>query len=160
MCILLKSVWNYRKYELISDFFTFIFRTRISLLIYFILNWNFLCAITTLSLREACLKILSYVLVLILCQKTGNFWWFFSLSISTFHKIKTRTYIKILRHTSLHLHLKNTCLKFERCILNIGWDILVQKKLTKYQCFVFTPHYISKYSTQLDLFYIPKLLIK
>ena len=75
MCILLKSVGNYRNYESNSDFFTFIFRTRISLLIYII-------------------------------------------------------------------------------------NILVQKKLTKYQCFVFTPHYISKYSTQLDLFYIPKLLIK
>ena len=44
-------------------------------------------------------------------KKRVTFGDFFSLSISTFHKIKTRTYIKILRHASLHLHLKNTCLK-------------------------------------------------
>ena len=48
-----------------------------------------------------------------LIQKKGNFLYFFSLSISTFDKIKTKTYINILRHTSLKLHLMNTCAKFD-----------------------------------------------
>ena len=44
---------------------------------------------------------------------SGNFWSFFSLQISTFHKIKTRHLIRMLRHFSLHLYLINTCVKFE-----------------------------------------------
>ena len=36
-----------------------------------------------------------------------------SLSISTFAKMKTKTYTKVLRHSSLRLHLMNTCSKFD-----------------------------------------------
>ena len=38
--------------------------------------------------------ILIKVLVIYLCQKTGNFLYSFRTSISTFNKIKTGTYIK------------------------------------------------------------------
>ena len=42
---------------------------------------------------------------MILCQKSDNFLSFFVISIfsiSTFHEIKAKTYIKIVRHASLH----------------------------------------------------------
>ena len=54
-----------------------------------------------------------------LMLKKGNFWSFFSPSNSTFHKMITMTYIKILRHTFLHLDLKNPCLKCEASTCNI-----------------------------------------
>ena len=59
--------------------------------------------------------------------KKGNFLSFFSIQLSTFHKMKTRTLIKILRHASLHRDPKNSCLKFERFILKktIFWFHLV-----------------------------------
>ena len=57
------------------------------------------------------------------CQKTGNFVPFLSLQISTFHEVKTRTSIRILRLASLHsISHKNM---FESVIWNIEQDILV-----------------------------------
>ena len=43
-----------------------------------------------------------------------NFFQIYIFSISTFHKIKTKTYIKILRHPSLHPDLMNAHSKIEQ----------------------------------------------
>ena len=37
--------------------------------------------------------------------KTGRFSYFFQTKFSTFDKIKTKTYIKNLRHSSLHMSI-------------------------------------------------------
>ena len=50
--------------------------------------------------------------------KTGNFLYFFKMSISTFDRIKTKTYINILRHATLKLHLMNTCSNVDAIISN------------------------------------------
>ena len=57
-------------------------------------------------MREDCLNILIWVLVLILWEKTGNFLSFFDIQISTFYKIKFRTF---LRYSSLHPDFMNVC---------------------------------------------------
>ena len=67
---------------------------------------------------EACLRFVIYVLVFILCEKTGTFFHFFKTLISTLSQIKTKTYIKILRHASPRLNLMNACYKFGRVISN------------------------------------------
>ena len=52
--------------------------------------------------REECLRVFFEVLLFILCKKRGNFY-YFSLNIfSKFYRKLTRTYIKILRHSSLN----------------------------------------------------------
>ena len=38
-------------------------------------------------------------------KKTGIFSCFFLIKFSTFHKIKTKAYIKTLRHISLHMNV-------------------------------------------------------
>ena len=43
------------------------------------------------------------------------------------HKIKTRTYIKILRHISLQMNVLSMSLKFQICTINNKRDILDQK---------------------------------
>ena len=44
-----------------------------------------------------------------------------------FHKIKTKTYIKNLRHGSLYMTLMYMYIKFQDFSLNIKLNILVQK---------------------------------
>ena len=51
------------------------------------------------------------------CQKTGRF---FYVYFSTFHKIKTSTYIKDLRQSSLQMYVFYRCFK----ILGLGNDYL------------------------------------
>ena len=49
-------------------------------------------------------------------KKRVTFGYFSLQEISTFHKIETRTYIKIFRHAPLHLYLKKTRSKFQSSI--------------------------------------------
>ena len=67
--------------------------------------------------------------------------------------MKTRTYIWILRHTSLHLYLKNTCFKSES-MCNIDWDIHVKKMHMEKHIFVFPDYYPSDFSTHFYMIYI------
>ena len=62
----------------------------ISITIY-VIDLKLSVCILMFFLREACLKLLIQFLVIILCQKTGNFLSFLTLEISKFHKMKTRT---------------------------------------------------------------------
>ena len=56
---------------------------------------------------------------------------------------------------SLHLYLKNTCLKSESFICNIDCYIIVNIIImSKNQAVDFALHCISKFSTQLDLLYV------
>ena len=74
-----------------------------------------------------------WALVFILCQKTGNLMSFFKQKISTFHKIKTRTYIineKSETH-SLITSFKNKQYKFKVWVFYNSWDIQLQKIIVK-----------------------------
>ena len=75
--------------------------------------------------REWCLKMLILVLVFFLCKKTGNFFMFFKEKFSTFHKIKTITFIKNLRHRFLRIYIKNAVLKFSVSLLLACFCLLV-----------------------------------
>ena len=67
------------------------------------------------------------------------------------HHYKLNYFCVQLQH-----YLKNTCLNLTG-ICGILAEISLFKKLGQISSsFFFTPHYISKYSTQLDLFYIIK----
>ena len=145
---------NYRYYEFIIDFFIFIFWTSISHLLFKLSIWNLLCGFFSMFWREACLRFFILALVLFLCEKTGNFLLFFSILISTFPQIKTRTYIKILRHASLHMDLMNAHLKFGTVKCNSSWDIHVQKMFGKKRFFVFTDLHFSEFLLYFPLHYI------
>ena len=86
-------------------------------------------------------------------SKSGNFLLFLSIKISTFHKIKTRPSIKILRNASLHLYLMNACWKFEKLLLKSERDIHAQKMLVENQIFVFPDYYFSKFSMHFYLLF-------
>ena len=77
--------------------------------------------------RELCLRFFFYILVFILCQKTGNFLFIFWNIFSRFHRKQTSTYIKILRHSSLNSNVFNTYVKSQVCNLHNERDIHVQK---------------------------------
>ena len=51
-------------------------------------------------------------LSLLLCQKTGRILLFFHNYFSRFHKIESRTYIKNLRYSSLHMNVLCRYVKF------------------------------------------------
>ena len=72
-----------------------------------------------------------------LCQKTGRFLLFFYNYFSRFHKIKSRTYIKNMRHGSLQMNVFSRCVKFHTWEMIIKGDILVQKIKVKKSIFMF-----------------------
>ena len=59
--------------------------------------------------------------------KNGKIFFFFYDYFSTFHKIKTRTYIEILRHGSLQMNVFIRHVKFHTCNTVFEGDILDQK---------------------------------
>ena len=130
------TFWLHNKYDMRrfkTDFFTLIFWSRISLLLLMVHIWSFTGIFRTFIWREPCLRILIKVLVLILCQNTGRFLYFFQDYFSRFHKMKTRAYIRNMRHRSLHTNVFYNCVKFYVWEMNINGDILVQKiKVKKY----------------------------
>ena len=77
--------------------------------------------------RGPCLRILIQVLLLLLQQKTGRFLLFFHYYFSTFHKIKFRIHIDILRHRSFQMDVLIRHVKSKNCSTIIEGDILVQK---------------------------------
>ena len=77
--------------------------------------------------REPCFKFLIEGLLLILCKKMGRFSYFFQTKFSTFDKTKTKTYIKNLRHSSLHMNVVYMCLKLYTSKYITKRDILDQK---------------------------------
>ena len=85
----------------------------------YVIDLRFVVCILKVLLEGSVSQIFNVGPSFFLCQKTGNFLSFFAKQFSTFHKIKTRTYIRNLRHASLHLYLMNTCLKFQSFIWNI-----------------------------------------
>ena len=60
-------------------------------------------------------------------SKNGKILIFFHDYFSRFHKIKTRTYIKNLRHGSLHMNVFYKYVQFYVWEINIKGDTLVQK---------------------------------
>ena len=112
MFSLIQKTEKYRNYDFLIDFPTYVLVTSI------VFNLIFLCELLRFFKREACLRFFIWVLAFILCQKTGNFLYLFTTSICTFHKMKTRTSIKILRHASLHLDLINMHFKFGMVMCN------------------------------------------
>ena len=68
-----------------------------------------------------------------LMTKNGKILMIFSLLFSRFHKIKTRAYLKNLRHASLHINVFYEYVKLYVWEISIRGDILVQKiKVKKY----------------------------
>ena len=67
-----------------------------------------------------------------LCQKNGKFLLFFHNYFSRFHKIKSRTYIKNLRHYSLQL---NVLCRYVQChawgMINKGVILVPNNKVKK-----------------------------
>ena len=85
----------------------------------------------TFICREPCLKTFKQALVFFLCQKTGRFLLIFHTYFSRFHKMKSRTYFKILRNSSLQMNVLCRYVKFQAWgMINEG-DILVQKVKVK-----------------------------
>ena len=72
-----------------------------------------------------------------LCQKTGRFLLFFHNYFPRFHKIKSRTYITILRHSSHQMNVFCMCVKFQAWGMVNKGDILVQKIKVKKSIFIF-----------------------
>ena len=77
--------------------------------------------------RELCLRFFVYILVFILCQKTGNFLFIFWNIFSRFHRKQTRGHIKNLRHSSLYSNVFDMYVQFQVFNLHDKRDIHVQK---------------------------------
>ena len=73
--------------------------------------------------RELCLRIFVSVLVFILCKKKGKFLVIFLNICSTFHKIRMRTYINSLSHSSLYSNVLHKSQKFQVYNVNIKGDM-------------------------------------
>ena len=86
--------------------------------------------------RELCLRFLLFVLVFILCKKKGNFLVIFLNIFSTFHKIRMRIYITILRHSSLYSNVLRKSQKFQAYKVNIKGDMHDQKIKVKKIIFI------------------------
>ena len=83
--------------------------------------------------RELCLSFFLFILVFILCKKTGNFLVIFLNIFSTFYKIRMMMYIKNLRHSSLYSNVFHKYQKFQIYNVNIKGDMHNQKvKVKKY----------------------------
>ena len=70
--------------------------------------------------------------------KTGNFYVIFLYYFSRFHKIKTRPYIKDLRHSSLDQDVGYMYREFQLSIYHSKRDIDVQKIKVENAFFVFS----------------------
>ena len=70
----------------------------------------------------------------------GNFLYILSYLFSKFHKTKYMSYIKNLRHNSLHLTVFYMLLKFQNCTFNTKRDIDVKKIKVKNVFFELTVH--------------------
>ena len=94
------------------------------------------------------------VVVFILCEKKGNFLYFFKTLISTFSQIKIKTYIKMLRYLSLHLDLMNPCLKWDELCVMAAEISMLKKILAKRFFLGFTDLYFSEFPMHFFLVYI------
>ena len=81
-------------------------------------------------------KIRIHVLLLFLYEKTSRFKIVHDY-LSTFHKIKSRTYINIPRHSSLQMNVLIRHVEFKNCITIIEGDVLVKKIKVKKTIFKF-----------------------
>ena len=77
--------------------------------------------------RELCLRFFVYILVFILCQKTGNYLFIFGNIFSRFHRKQTRGHVKSLRHSSLDSNVFNMYVQFQVLKLHDKINIHVQK---------------------------------
>ena len=75
---------------------------------------------------------------------------------SKFYKKKTRTYIKILRHSSLDSNVNNTYAKFHSWNLHSKRDMYVQKIKVKKSIFRYIYHYLRSFISYLQFFYISR----
>ena len=105
-------------------------------------------------LRELCLRFLIFVLLFILCKKTGNFFVIFLNIFSTFHKKLMRTFIKNLRHISLHNNVFSMYQKSQAYIVHNKGDILVQKIKVKKYIFVYSYPYLLNQEVYFHIIYI------
>ena len=55
----------------------------------------------------------------------------FVIRNSTFHKLEPRASIKVLKHASLHMYLKNTFLKFDNLLTEISMFKFFTENLVK-----------------------------
>ena len=94
-------------------------------------------------LRELCLRFSFNILVLILCQKTGNFLFIFLNILSKFYRKQTKTYIKNLRHSSLDSNVFNMYVKFQICNLHNKRGVHVQKIKVKKIILEFIPYCLT-----------------
>ena len=88
---------------------------------------KFSTSVKNISMEGTVSQIFNLGFSLDLITKTGNFLTFFQNTYSTFHKVKSRTEIKNLRHGFLHHSMKNKYTNFENCKLYIKQDIFVKK---------------------------------
>ena len=93
-------------------------------------------------LRELCLGIFLLVLVFILCEKTGNFLVIILNIFSTFYKKRMRTFMKNLRHGSLHSNVLSMYQKFQAYNVHSKGGIYVQKIKVKKYIFVYSYPYL------------------
>ena len=105
-------------------------------------------------LRELCLRFFIFVLVFILCKKTGNFFVIFLNIFSTFHKKRMRTCIKNLRHRSLHNNVFSMYQKSQAYIVHNKGDIHVQKIKVKKYIFVYSYPYLLNQEVYFHIIYI------
>ena len=77
--------------------------------------------------RELYLRLFVYILVFILCQKTGHFFFGGGNIFSRFHRKDTSGHIQNLRHSSLDSNVFNMYVQFQVFNLHDKRDIHVQK---------------------------------
>ena len=94
-------------------------------------------------LRELCLRLFVNILVLILCQKTGNVFLIFLNIFSRFYRKQTKTYLKNLRHSSLGSNIFIIYVKFHVCNLHNKRDIHVQKIKVQKLILEFIPYCLT-----------------
>ena len=111
-------------------------------------------------LRERFLRFFFNILVLILCQKTGNFLIFILHIFSRFYRKQTKTYIKNLRHSSLDSNILNIYLKFQTCNLHNKRAIHVQKIKVKKIILEFMPYCLTGSTVDSYKIYIIKKVPK
>ena len=104
--------------------------------------------------RELCLRFLLFVLVFILCKKTGNILFIFKNIFSTFYKKQMRTCIKNLRHSSLHSNVFSMYQRFQVHNEHNKKDMHVQKIKVKKYIFVYSYPYLFNQDVYLHIIYI------
>ena len=88
--------------------------------------------------------------------KNGKIFIIFYDYFSIFHKIKTRTYIQILRHGSLQMNVFIRHVEFHTCKTIFEGDILDQKIKVKKLIFKFPTASILSFLTNLYMIYTSK----